>query len=189
MGRLVRVVLYAVVVLVVYFWVISLLKSYREKENLKNATIEIAADTTQVNSLPDTTATNQEIVSGYEELDKAIEELSEDEPVAAKNPEEKKPAEKKPVPQNADSGSSANNQTQGSGPFMVIAGSFIKEENARQQIKKLKSYGYNAAEIKIFVASEYHSVIVSRHANPADAERVVQDLKKKGIESFVKEKK
>jgi cell division septation protein DedD len=72
---------------------------------------------------------------------------------------------------------------------MVVAGSFIKEENARQQLKKLKSYGYNAAEIKIFVASEYHSVIVSRHNNQSEAELVVQDLKKKGIESFVKEKK
>lgn len=184
MGRLVRVFLYAAVVLIVYFWVISLLKSYKEKENLKNATVTEMSDTSNVNMIGDTTLSEDKIVSGYEELDKAIEELNVEEPVATKMQEEKKT----PVTTERDEDSPVI-QTKGSGPYMVIAGSFIKEENARQQLKKLKSYGYSSAEIKIFVASEYHSVIVSRHANQADAERVVQDLKKKGIESFVKEKK
>ena len=184
MGRLVRVVLYAVVVLIVYFWAISLLTSYKEKENLKNATISETSDTSNVNITGDTTLSENEIVSGYEELDKAIEELAVEEPSAPKIQEEKKPLTS---PEPGEDRHAI--QTKGSGPFMVIAGSFIKEENARQQLKTLKSYGYNSAEIKIFVASEYHSVIVSRHANQADAERVVQDLKKKGIESFVKEKK
>lgn len=189
MGRLVRVVLYAVVVLIIYFWVISLLKSYKEKENLKNATITESVDTSAISTARDTTMSDNEIVSGYEELDRAIEELADEEPTPSKSSDVKKPAQNNVAPSRPSEEPTITNQTTGSGPYMVIAGSFIKEENARQQLKKLKSYGYNGAEIKIFVASEYHSVIVSRHANQSDAERVVQDLKKKGIESFVREKK
>jgi cell division protein FtsN len=74
------------------------------------------------------------------------------------------------------------------GIFMVIAGSFIKKENAQIQLKKLKNIGYTNAEIKVFVASEYHSVIVSRYNSQSEAEKAVQNLRKKGIESFVKTK-
>lgn len=198
MGRLVRVILYASIVIILYFWITSLLKSYQQKQELKNAVTAEVADTsfaeTDTLSISDeqNNLSNEELSSGnvqYEALDKAIDELS-----AKENKKETtKTVTQQETAPNPSKGSEkpaiTQKQNTGSGPYMVIAGSFIKEENARQQLTKLKSLGYNSAEIKIFVSSEYHSVIVSRHATPSEAEKVVQDLRKNGVESFVKEKK
>lgn len=193
MGRLIRVVLYAVVVLILYFWVVSLLKSYKQGQELKNAEVKPTSDSLGMYA-QDTLYEPQEDLFGdsnitegeqvYEKIDQRLEQMSEG--------SEKKATIKTQQPKTQTEQNThqkvANNGTQG-GKYMVIAGSFIKEENARDQLRKLKSIGYQGAEIKIFVASEYHSVIVSRHSQPQDAERVVEDLKKKGVESFVKEKR
>lgn len=192
MGRLVRVVLYAIVVLILYFWVVSLLKSYKQNQDLKNAGNEIIEDTILQN-VDDSLSINQDIILNdstpsrdqvYEKIDKTIEQLSV-QPVTGNVSE--KPKEEKPEVKQE----SKENQVKASpqGKYMVIAGSFIKEENARDQLKKLKALGYSKAEIKIFISSEYHSVIVSRHSSSGEAEKVVQNLKKNGVESFVKEKK
>jgi len=193
MARLIRVVLYAIVVLVLYFWVTSLLKSYQDN-NQNQSPSQIVQDS--LNTIPDTTdvqngeeiITDGDIVNSdrmYENLDKAIDQLAgETDTKTTKSPE---PQQKNVV--STDNGKKENVVKTGTtGPFMVIAGSFIKEENAKIQLKKLKTFGYHSAEIKIFVASEYHSVIVSRHGSESEAELVVQDLRNKGIESFVKQK-
>jgi cell division septation protein DedD len=198
MGRLVRVILYAFIVIMLYFWITSLLKSYQQKQELKNAGTSEVTDTsfkqTDTISLSDEQIdlSNEELSSEnvqYEALDKAIDELSVKEN-KKESPKTVSKQESGPDPaKDSEKPAISARQNTGSGPFMVIAGSFIKEENARQQLTKLRSLGYNSAEIKIFVSSEYHSVIVSRHATPSEAEKVVQDLRKNGVESFVKEKK
>lgn len=192
MGRLVRVVLYAIVVLILYFWVVSLLKSYKQNQELKNAGNAIVEDTILQN-VQDTSILDQESIfndstsSGdevYEKIDETIEKLS-GQPgtkIVSEKQKEEKPEVKQELKENPV-------KVSPQGKYMVIAGSFIKEENARDQLKKLKALGYSKAEIKIFISSEYHSVIVSRHSSSGEAEKVVQNLKKNGVESFVKEKK
>lgn len=193
MARLIRVVLYAIVVLVLYFWVTSLLKTYQD-DNQTQRPPQIVEDS--LNTIPDTIVaqdgeeiiTDGDIVNSdrmYENLDKAIDQLAGE--------TEKKTSKPSGSQQNKvispDNTKKENVVKTGNvGPYMVIAGSFIKEENAKIQLKKLKTFGYHSAEIKIFVASEYHSVIVSRHGSESEAELVVQDLRNKGIESFVKQK-
>lgn len=84
MGRLIRVVLYACVVLILYFWVTSLLKSYQQNKEVEKSLPEVLSDTSDLyaDTLPyDTTETGiteNDIQSGdqvYDKLDKALEEL------------------------------------------------------------------------------------------------------------------
>ncbi|MBK6782569.1 MAG: SPOR domain-containing protein [Saprospiraceae bacterium] len=195
MGRLIRVVLYACVVLILYFWVTSLLKSYQQNKEVEKSLPEVLSDTSALyaDTLPyDTTETGiteNDIQSGdqvYDKLDKALEELDGK---SIKNKEETIQQEpKKQDKPEKNTTKVSESVFQSNGNYMVIAGSFIKKENAQVQLKKLKNIGYSNAELKVFVASEYHSVIVSRYNSQSEAEKTVQDLKKKGIESFVKTK-
>ncbi|MFZ1704984.1 MAG: SPOR domain-containing protein [Saprospiraceae bacterium] len=196
MGRLIRVVLYSIIVLVMYFWITTLLKSYQQKkENQRTASLTVQ-DSTNSHSdsmgvlLNDELLSDSDIISGgqvYEKLDEAIDGISDEEfTTTAENNHEEVVSKSKNEEKKETSSKGVSNQP--GGQYMVIAGSFIKEENARSQLKKLKSIGYNHAEIKIFVSSEYYSVIVSRHTTQNEADKVVQDLKKNGIESFSKAK-
>lgn len=196
MGRLIRVVIYASVVLILYFWLTSLWKTY--KQNQENTpipvtqvqdTVLLSSDTSDWTSDEDIISDN-DIVSGdqfYNKLDKAIEKISDNETKPSKI-ESPPPVVEKTVPVEKKRNETIAKIGTPGGLFMVIAGSFIKVENAQSQLKKLKSLGYSNAEIKIFISSEYHSVIVSRHASQGEADRVVQDLQKNGIESFIKTK-
>ncbi|MBK8621943.1 MAG: SPOR domain-containing protein [Saprospiraceae bacterium] len=193
MARLIRVILYAIVVLILYFWVTSLLKSYQDNNNRQNPSqvvqdsLNTTMDTSDIQNGEDI-LTNDDLVNSdkmYENLDKAIDQLAgEAEPKTSKPQVTQQKNVVSPDKEKKENVVKTNT----TGPYMVIAGSFIKEENAKIQLKKLKTFGYNSAEIKIFVASEYHSVIVSRHGSESEAELVVQDLRNKGVESFVKQK-
>jgi hypothetical protein len=55
-------------------------------------------------------------------------------------------------------------------------------------VKKLREMGYIHAEVMIFPESEFHSVVAVRYSSEAKAQAAVTELKRKGIESFVKVK-
>lgn len=74
------------------------------------------------------------------------------------------------------------------GEYMVIAGNYLIESNARDMINKLSNLGYGNAEIGIFERSQYHTVIASRHASRSAAIQASSDIKYKGIEAYVKKK-
>ena len=54
------------------------------------------------------------------------------------------------------------------GQFLVIAGAFISESNATKVVNRLNQQGYEA-EIRVFLGSEYHSVIVGAYDKMDDA--------------------
>ena len=72
------------------------------------------------------------------------------------------------------------------GPYMVMAGSYLLKENAEKMRSKLKSMGFSQAEIVVFPASEYHSVVAVRYSSESKAQAAASELKRKGIDSFVK---
>ena len=57
----------------------------------------------------------------------------------------------------------------GDGKFLVVAGAFVTEANAKKVVNRLKQQGYNNAEIRVFIGSQYHSVIVGAYDNMDDA--------------------
>ena len=225
MGRVFKVVLYAVLILILYLWITAIMNSRRKMEaNRPEPTLtEEAAE--QIDSLStaddmesssgDDFISNEDIVSGkipYKDVDKTIQELSNkqsekpknqaaetatqkaaentkktvEQPIKSTQPasagEPSKPA-KKPEPVQ----STTVSIPQG-GDYMVVAGSYILEDNANKMVKKLRGMGYDNAEVVIFTASEYYSVVASRHPTHESAQLAADAMKRKGIDCFVKKK-
>lgn len=83
---------------------------------------------------------------------------------------------------------SYNNASSG-GDFLVVAGTFKQEANAKVQLKKFKGLGYQDAEIGKFNKSTYASLIVDRFDTSAEAKKLVRTLKAKGIDAYVHTKR
>ena len=74
------------------------------------------------------------------------------------------------------------------GIYMVIAGNYLVESNARAMIKKLSNLGYQDAEVGVFVRSQYHTVIAARYNDYGKALEVENAIKRKGIDCYVKKR-
>jgi len=74
------------------------------------------------------------------------------------------------------------------GIYMVIAGNYLVESNARAMIKKLSNLGYQDAEVGVFDRSQYHTVIAARYNDFGKALEVENAIKRKGIDCYVKKR-
>lgn len=74
------------------------------------------------------------------------------------------------------------------GEFMVVAGSFSMRYNAETQVKKLKQLGYDNARVEIFNSGALATALVDRFDNYDRAKSLVNELKGKGVDCFVKKK-
>ncbi len=210
MGRLVRIVIYALIILILYFWVSAIMNAYYKNKEQKIAE-EITTDTlpppdtslqyTESNEkISDgTMISNEDIVDGkidYNDVDSKVEEMVEKKkisPLPVK--QESKPAVKhqttktqpiKEVPKSSTS--TAKGLAGDGGKYMVMAGSYLLKENAQKMVTKLKAMGYSQSSVVVFTASQYHSVIAARYSSETQARTTATDLKQKGIDSFVKVK-
>lgn len=104
---------------------------------------------------------------------------------AASKPAASKTASSKPATSKSEV---SKPKTTTSGGFYVVSGSFIKAENADDQVKKLKKLGYSGAMRKVFGSSEYYSAIAGYYNSRAEAEKMVSKLEAKGEKAFLKAK-
>lgn len=74
------------------------------------------------------------------------------------------------------------------GEFMVVAGSFSQRYNAESQVKLLKELGYKNARVEIFNSGSLATALVDRFDDYDRAKRLANELKGKGVDSFVKKK-
>ncbi len=74
------------------------------------------------------------------------------------------------------------------GEYMVIAGNYLVESNAREMTTKLSNLGYSNAEIGVFERSQYHTVIASRHSSNSSAIQTANALRNRGVDCYVKRK-
>ena len=244
MSRIIRVVVYALIVLVLYYVIHEIIRVYNKPSAPQDAelagtdTLDVSSgvlDTLGLDSLPsDELITNEEIVGGGSVGDisetvtpaeepapkpvkSAVPVVKKSEVPAKTNPvieekpvkkapvkastpvktEVKKPApaqtkpaikpEPKPQPVKQQPAKTADQPGDG-GKYLVMAGSYLLRDNATKMVKKLREMGYSNAEVVIFPESEFHSVIAVRYASETKAQAAVTELKRKGIESFVKVK-
>jgi cell division protein FtsN len=192
MGRLVRILLYAFIILILYFWITAIVRSYQKRE----VSLQVP-DTTQIDTNlqvtnVDTTfedgapPTNEEIVDGtldYKELDDKVKEIEQKQELTKTQQEQLK---KQPDKSVKTQKSGANVVVGDGGKFKVIAGSYLLKENADKMVKKLKSLGYKDAKIVVFSASGYHSVVAASYSSESMARSAVSTLKSKDVDSFVK---
>lgn len=83
---------------------------------------------------------------------------------------------------------SSGNSGTSVGEYMVIAGSYLLEDNARKMIRKLQGMGYSNAEIIYFDQSQYHSICAGRYDAKSTAKETSSNLKGNGIDSYVHRK-
>ncbi len=74
------------------------------------------------------------------------------------------------------------------GPYLVVAGNYLLEDNADAMLKKLNSRGYNGAEKVIFDLSQYHTVLAGRYSTQSAARSVSTELKNNGIDNYILKK-
>lgn len=75
------------------------------------------------------------------------------------------------------------------GEYLVLAGSFKIKSNAESQAQKLRNMGYNNASSEIFNKGAYAVVMVDRFGSESEAQNLVNELKKKGVDSYVHQKR
>ena len=76
------------------------------------------------------------------------------------------------------------------GKYLVVSGSFLGEINAEREVKRLKSMGYDEAEVVVFDFSQYHTVCVKRTNSLSEARGIKNQLgTKHNIEAYVHRKR
>lgn len=203
MGRIAKIALYAVVILMLYLWISQLVKSCGNTTKAPNTaqTTEILdqevdfdentteeADDFFENVDDDDIDVSESTDDGdysfegevveeidYSELDKEIDNDDTTDEVTTSN-------------SGGSSSSSTTFQASSSGSFLVIAGSYLIKDNANGMRNKLNNLGFSA-EVAVFDLSEYHSVIAGRYRTYDEASEVSSKLKRQGIDSYVHRRK
>ncbi|MBP8725614.1 MAG: SPOR domain-containing protein [Saprospiraceae bacterium] len=99
-----------------------------------------------------------------------------------------KPAASKPAAVKTAAAKPAAKPSEKRQSFYVVCGSFIKPENADEQVAKLRKMGYQGAARKVFGSSEYYSAIVGTYSSREEAERIAAKLEAKGEKAFLRAK-
>lgn len=211
MGRLLRISIYALGILLLYFWITSIISSYTAKsknedlptvstntvsDSMDNENVDI--DSSQIND--NKSLENDNI--DYNEIDKKVNELKQDNRVTSTDskpeqiqsttsksaPKETSLPVKEPIKKSSSSEPKSPVNKGDGGAYMVICGSYLLKENADNMVQRLKKLGYSNAKVTIFNESGYHSAIAGQYSSHADAQSVTSVLKKQGIDCFVKSK-
>jgi len=79
----------------------------------------------------------------------------------------------------------AKSTSSSSGKYLLLAGSYLIEDNASTMVRKLNKMGYNNAEVVVFDMSQYHSVCAGRYSNMSTAKQECNSLKRQGVDNYV----
>jgi cell division septation protein DedD len=197
MSRIVRIIVWAIILFAFYFFISTVVKSCGSSENKAQLTDE---DTEMLDdnfedtggdyfedSEDDFEGTGEEDSREDSSEDSASQDKEQEtfeEPVAS-SAVEKPASEKAPSKINVEKPNPPSNTvSSSSGKYLVVTGSFLMKENADKMIRKLKKMGYSNAGMIIFEASQYHTVTSGRYASRSDANSVVQSLKAAGIDCY-----
>jgi cell division protein FtsN len=71
------------------------------------------------------------------------------------------------------------------GRYRVVAGSFKIKDNARKQMERIIKMGYADAEVGVYNRGAFAVVVVKRTNSLSEANRIVDDLERRGIDASV----
>lgn len=138
------------------------------EENVKEVTDELFEDSDEI------IYTNEE----HDEDDSLADDLfpeADTEEVVKPAPVRKRTPDPKPTQVRSDA----------SGKYLVVAGNYLVESNAREMVKKLNRMGFPNAEHLVFDQSQYYTVVASRSSSRSGAQSSSSTLKAKGIDCYV----
>ena len=195
MGRFLKIGVYVAVLFLAYLWISTVAKSCNKKASAdsKNNT-EMVDDIVGVETDEfeddlfedeegsdfDETATTDGMGGGNETnqdlTDTGVIDYTEVDEIINKS---------KPTKSTPEKTVKNTNTSSYSGKYMLLAGSYLIEDNAQTMVKKLKKLGYSDSEIVIFNMSQYHSVCAGRFSSLSSAQQESSALKRKGIDNYV----
>lgn len=198
MSRLLKILIYAVVLFFLFLWLSTIVKSCGSdnETNAPSTTTSNTDDTTEeiydeddffedesaeeVTDDPSEMTTESEDKIEYTEIDTVVKEKL--------NQQESKPA--KPMTTTTQTKPTKSNNTRVSkvnsnGKYMVIAGSFLIKDNALDMKNRLSKLGYENSELVVFDLSQYHSVVASRYSTYEAALKISNELKRSGVDCYV----
>ncbi|MFT6335859.1 MAG: hypothetical protein ACI86M_002618 [Saprospiraceae bacterium] len=195
MGRFLKIAVYIAVLFLGYLWIATVAKSC-------NKTATANSDDTE---LVDDIASDDEFADDFfedetEESDESLDEMGggntieeEESDLMDSSPmdytevdeiiEENKPTRQThsaPVEH-----TTAKSTSSSAGKYLLLAGSYLIEDNASTMVNKLMKMGYNNAEVVVFDMSQYHSVCAGRFGNMSSAKQESSSLKRKGVDNYV----
>ncbi|MDF1697143.1 MAG: SPOR domain-containing protein [Saprospiraceae bacterium] len=198
MGRFLKVAVYIAVLFLAYLWIATVAKSCNKRAVAEsNDNTEMVDDVADVYSDEfeddlfedeegsdyDETATSDGMGGGTFEDNDLVDNETIDYTEVDDIIENNSPTPKVTQPKQTTTTTSTNASY--SGKFMLLAGSYLIEDNARVMVKKLKKLGYKNAEMVIFDMSQYHSVCAGRYSSLSSAQQESSTLKRKGIDNYV----
>ena len=95
------------------------------------------------------------------------------------NEEDPEPAEDYSTSETGSSTGSITNK------YLVVAGSYLSEANAKIMANQLDRMGFSDAEVTAFDLSQYYSVIAGRYRYLGEARSAARTLNDKGVEAYV----
>lgn len=189
MGRFLKIAVYIAVLFLGYLWIATVAKSCNktstaDSEDNTEMVDDIASDEFEDDFFEDEDDSSDEMGGGsdssndefdtegtidYTEVDEVIEEV-------------RTPTRKVSTPVSQPT---ANSSSSRSGKYLLLAGSYLIEDNAQVMVNKLRKIGYSNAEVVVFDMSQYHSVCAGRFTNMSSAKQESSSLKRKGVDNYV----
>ncbi|HHS96106.1 MAG TPA: SPOR domain-containing protein [Phaeodactylibacter sp.] len=203
MRSLLKFLALALLIVLAGLWIMTVAKSCNKTNVSKTATDVVDATTDKITEVADDaedlfkgeteeeglfTEDGDEVIVADEEDDAIDEEDMEDDDEEADLDEELDEEEdetttsvnEKPAPPSLHSGAQ----------YLVIAGAFLTEANAKKEVQRLKKKGYDDAEVVVFDFSQYHSVCVQRTNSLKEANAIKRKLVNDGNdEAYVHKKR
>ena len=198
MTKTVKIIIYIAILLFVYFAISTIYKSCShttddiielqddnttsdEEDDFFKDFDEEATDEHSENEITENEVT--ELIGEDEDIDyKSLDDrlTGDDDSTVDK---EKEWVEEKPTAK--PSSSNHYNSSNSAGKYLIVAGSFLVEQNASNLVSKLKKMGYRDAEVVVFDDSRYYTVVANRFNTKSEANNMVSSLKNKRVDCYV----
>lgn len=183
--RYIKVILSSLVLFSVYMWIAVMLNSCNNKE----ASPVVQDDPYMEDPAADPYGEFEGDFEGEgdtytEETETVTEYEAEPGDYTAPPSEEPKPKATTTKTTSKPKITSSNSNANSGGNYLVIAGSYLIEDNANSMVQKLNNKGFNA-EIVHFDYSQYHSICAGRYDSRSTAENTASSLKGMGIDAYV----
>ena len=197
MNNIVRIILYIVGITLLYLWISTMMGSCNDSNSLDDV-VENETETSVIDAeeyfeedefesgqtidlSEDDSFETDGTSTDYTALDEAIDKSFDESEATPKATTSQTAPRQSPKPK-------TQTQSNSSGKHMVIAGNFLQEANANKMVTKLKNMGYTAEKV-VFNNSQYHSVLAVRSNNYSSVSNVSSELKRNGIDNYIKTQK
>jgi len=188
MGRFLKIAVYIAVLFLGYLWIATVAKSCNKSNTASNDDTEMVDDIAYEDEFADDFFEDEE-----EDTEESVDEMGggseSSEEFDITESETMDYTEIDEIIEDTKTESVTHSapirQSSSSGKYLLLAGSYLIEDNASQMVRKLKKMGYDNAEVVIFEMSQYHSVCAGRFSSRSAAKQESNSLKRKGVDNYV----